>query len=33
MHVNALTKIKEYNDIIKGMEYKDEPGPGFYGPK
>ena len=30
LHDNSLEKIKQYNDIISDMKYKDTPGPGYY---
>ena len=30
LHIDSLAKLKEYNDIILDMQYKDTPGPGFY---
>jgi hypothetical protein len=30
LHMNSLSKLKEYNDIILDIKYKDTPGPGFY---
>ena len=33
MHDNSLNKIKEYNDKILDLKYKDTPGPGAYDSK
>ena len=33
LHLNSLNKLKEYNDIILDIKYKDTPGPGFYDDK
>ena len=30
LHINSLEKLKEYNDKILDINYKDTPGPGFY---
>ena len=30
LHNNSIKKLKEYNDIILDIKYKDTPGPGFY---
>ena len=30
LHDNNLNKLKEYNDIILDIKFKDTPGPGFY---
>ena len=33
LHNNSLNKLKEYNDIILDVKYKDTPGPGSYDSK
>ena len=33
LHKKSLSKLKEYNDIILDIKYKDTPGPGFYDTK
>ena len=33
LHINSINKLKEYNDIILDIKYKDTPGPGFYDSK
>ena len=33
LHIKSLNKLKEYNDMILDIKYKDTPGPGFYDSK
>ena len=33
LHIKSLNKLKEYNDMILDVKYKDTPGPGFYDSK